>query len=197
MPKPLYRIADASDAAEICAIYAPYATDTVITFETEAPDTAEMRSRIAQIGRRYPWLVAERDSQVVGYAYASEYRSRKAYRWSVDVGVYLAPAAHRRGIGRRLYACLFELLRVQGYVNAYGIITLPNEASIGLHEAMGFQPIGTYRHVGYKHGTWLDVGWWHLALAAPPPLPPHKPAAFTALDPAIIRRVLTDHSLTG
>ncbi|MEP7042004.1 MAG: arsinothricin resistance N-acetyltransferase ArsN1 family B [Dokdonella sp.] len=189
MSTTLYRTANAHDAAAIAAIYAPYATDTVITFETEAPDAAEMQTRIALIGKRYPWLVGELDGKVVGYAYASEYRSRKAYRWSIDVGVYLAPAAHRRGIGRGLYARLFELLRVQGYVNAYGIITLPNAASVGLHEAMGFQPIGVYRHVGYKHGAWLDVGWWHLALATPP-LPPREPVAFADLDAATVTRVL-------
>ncbi len=196
MSSTIYRTAHAGDAAAIAAIYAPYATDTIITFETEAPDATEMRARIASIGPRYPWLVAELDGAVVGYAYASEYRSRKAYRWSIDVGVYLAPAAHRQGIGRGVYARLFELLRVQNYVNAYGIITLPNSASVGLHEAMGFQPIGTYRHVGYKHGAWLDVGWWHLALMAPP-LPPREPIAFADLDAAIVERVLADQGLTG
>jgi phosphinothricin acetyltransferase len=196
MPTTLYRMAHAGDAAAIAAIYAPYATDTVITFETEAPDTDEMRARIASIGERYPWLVAEFDGEVVGYAYASEYRTRKAYRWSIDVGVYLAPAAHRKGIGRGLYARLFALLRAQGYVNAYGIITLPNAASVGLHEAMGFQPIGTYRHVGYKHGAWLDVGWWHLALTSPP-LPPREPVALPDLDAATIERVLDGQFLTG
>ena len=105
-------------------------------------------------------------------------------------------AAHRKGIGRGLYARLFALLRTQGYVNAYGIITLPNAASVGLHEAMGFQPIGTYRHVGYKHGTWLDVGWWHLALMSPPPAP-REPVAFPDLDTAIVERVLDDQFLTG
>jgi phosphinothricin acetyltransferase len=196
MPTTLYRMAHAGDAAAIAAIYAPYATDTVITFETEAPDTDEMRARIASIGRRYPWLVAEFGGELVGYAYASEYRTRKAYRWSIDVGVYLATAAHRKGIGRGLYARLFALLRAQGYVNAYGIITLPNAASVGLHEAMGFEPIGTYRHVGYKHGAWLDVGWWHLALTSPP-LPPREPVAFPDLDAAIVERVLDDQFLTG
>jgi L-amino acid N-acyltransferase YncA len=196
MSTTLYRIAHAGDAAAIAAIYAPYATDTVITFETEAPDAEEMRARIALIGQRYPWLVVEFDGNVVGYAYASEYRSRKAYRWSIDVGVYLAPAAHRKGIGRGLYARLFALLRAQGYVNAYGIITLPNEASVGLHEAMGFVPIGTYRHVGYKHGAWLDVGWWHLALT-PPPSQPREPLALADLGAQTIERALAGQFLTG
>lgn len=184
-----YRLAALSDAAAIAAIYAPYARDTVITFETEAPDAQEIGTRIAQIGARYPWLVAELDGAVVGYAYASEYRTRKAYRWSVDVAVYLAAAAHRRGIGRGLYARLFELLAAQGYVNAYGIITLPNAASVGLHEAMGFLPIGVFHHVGHKHGAWHDVGWWHLALRDPPQRP-DEPIAFASLDTASIQRAL-------
>jgi phosphinothricin acetyltransferase len=191
-----YRIASADDAGAISGIYAPYVTDTVITFETEAPDGEEMTARIAQIGARFPWLVAELDGVVVGYAYASEYRTRKAYRWSVDVGVYLAPTAHRRGIGRGLYARLFELLRAQNYINAYGIITLPNAASVGLHEAMDFEPIGIYKHVGYKHGAWLDVGWWHLALTTPSTMPA-EPIAFRALDDAVVQRALGAQSLIG
>jgi len=184
-----YRLVRADDAAAIAAIYAPYVKDTVITFETEAPDANEIRTRLDQIGARYPWIIAEREGSVVGYAYASEYRTRRAYRWSVDTAVYLLASMHRQGIGRGLYERLFALLRAQGYVNAYGGITLPNAASIGLHEAVGFVPVGIYRHVGYKHGAWHDVGWWQCALANPPSEPP-EPVPFPAIDRDIVRAAL-------
>lgn len=178
-----YRFAGVQDAAAVAAIYAPYVRDTVVTFETETPDADEFAARIAKIGATHPWLLAELDGRAAGYAYATEYRTRAAYRWSTEVTVYLAANAHRRGIGRGLYARLFALLRAQGYVNAYGGVTLPNAASVGLHEAMGFTPIGVYRHVGYKHGAWHDVGWWQLALRERPE-PPQEPIAIACLDPA-------------
>lgn len=184
-----YRLATPADAAALAAIYAPYVRDTAITFETEEPDSGEFAQRIARIAPAYPWLLAELGGEAVGYAYASEYRTRRAYRWSVEVTVYLADAARRRGIGRGLYARLFELLRAQGYVNAYGVVTLPNAASVGLHEAMGFAPIGVHRHTGYKHGAWHDVGWWQLALREPP-TPPDEPLPFARLDEAIVRQSL-------
>jgi phosphinothricin acetyltransferase len=104
---------------------------------------------------------------VVGYAYASRHRVRAAYRWSVDVAVYIAPSHHRMGIGRAVYTSLFSILAAQGFFNAYAGVTLPNPASVGLHEAMGFTPVGVYRHVGYKLGAWHDVGWWQRPLREP------------------------------
>ena len=163
--------AAAEDGAAVAAIYAPYVRDTTISFETEPPDAAEMARRIASIGERFPWLVAADAQGMLGYAYACEHRSRAAYRWDVDVAVYLDPRAHRRGVGRELYRRLFALLRVQGYVSAYAGIALPNAASVGLHEAMGFVAVGVYREVGYKHGGWHDVGWWSLRLQPAPPHP--------------------------
>ncbi|HEX5124851.1 MAG TPA: GNAT family N-acetyltransferase, partial [Rhodanobacteraceae bacterium] len=129
-----YRLATAEDAPAIAAIYAPYVSDTIISFETEAPDAAEIASRIERIGRQYPWLAASADGRLVGYAYACENRSRLAYRWSVDTAVYLDPLAQRKGIGSALYRRLFALLRAQGYVNAFAGISLPNAASVALHE---------------------------------------------------------------
>jgi phosphinothricin acetyltransferase len=177
-----YRLATAEDAAAIAAIYAPYVRDTIISFETDAPDAAEIAVRIERIGRQYPWLVASADGRVVGYAYACENRSRLAYRWSVDVAVYLDPSAQRKGIGSELYRRLFALLRAQGYVNAFAGISLPNAASVALHEAMGFALIGVYRNVGYKLGAWRDVGWWQLALSEPPERP-SEPIAIGDLSP--------------
>ena len=177
------RTAQERDAAMIAAVYAPYVRDTVISFETEPPTAEEMSRRLAAIGARYPWLVAEQDGRVLGYAYAGEHRSRAAYRWDVDVAVYLAAEAHRRGIGRRLYGALFEVLRRLGHVNAYAGIALPNAASVSLHQALGFLPVGIYRQVGYKHGAWHDVGWWGLGLQQPPSTPT-EPMPYPMLDRA-------------
>lgn len=185
------RLATASDAAAIARIYAPYVRDTAISFETEPPDAAEMARRLAAIGERHPWLVAVDGQGLLGYAYAGEHRSRAAYRWDADVAVYLEPRAHRRGIGRALYRRLFALLRAQGYVNAYAGIALPNAASVGLHEALGFVPVGVYRGVGYKHGAWHDVGWWGLRLQAPPS-PPAEPVPLPRLDRALLLQAMAD-----
>jgi phosphinothricin acetyltransferase len=168
------RLASPDDGAAVAAIYHPYVADTVISFEVEPPTEDDMRSRIAAVLEKLPWLVYEDDGRVVGYAYASAHRAREAYQWSVDVAVYVAADQHRRGIGRRLYGELFPALRRLGYVNAYAGITLPNDKSVGLHEAMGFVRVGIYRSVGFKLGQWRDVGWWHLPLQDPPadPEPP-------------------------
>ena len=178
------RIATAADAAPVQAIYGPVVRDTVISFEKDPPSVAEMRRRIADALATHPWLVCERDGAVVGYAYASRHRVRAAYDWSVDVSVYIHPAWHRRGIGRALYASLFAILRLQGYTNAYAGIALPNPGSVGLHEAVGFEPVGVYRQVGFKHGAWHDVGWWHLPLRPRPARPrPPRPLAEVQASP--------------
>ena len=187
-----YRVADSDDdASAIADIYAPYVRETIISFETEPPEAAEMAQRIRRIGKQYPWLAASAGGEVIGYAYACENRSRLAYRWSVDVAVYLRASAQRAGIGRGLYRRLFAFLRTQGYVNAFAGISLPNAASVGLHEAMGSTLIGVYRNVGYKHGAWRDVGWWQLALQDPP-ANPAEPRAFEDLDDALISGILAD-----
>ncbi|WP_077145629.1 arsinothricin resistance N-acetyltransferase ArsN1 family B [Sphingopyxis sp. KK2] len=152
------------DAPAVQAIYAPYVTSTTISFEEVPPDVAEMERRIAAILLKYPYLVAEVDGQVVGYAYASEHRTRAAYRTSVDVTVYVAPGAQRSGVARRLYSSLLPTAANMGYHAAFAGIALPNDASVGLHEAMGFEPIGIYREVGRKFDAWHDVGWWQRLL---------------------------------
>jgi L-amino acid N-acyltransferase YncA len=158
------RLASERDAEQVAAIYAPNVTDTVISFELEPPSADEMRRRIEGTLRRFPWLVCERRGRVLGYAYAGAHGSRAAYRWSVDVSVYVREEAHRTGVGRALYTSLFAVLKLQGFYNAYAGATLPNPASVGLHEAMGFRPVGVYHGVGYKMGAWHDVRWWHLQL---------------------------------
>ena len=159
---PLLRAATADDAGAIAELYAPYVRDTSISFETEPPDAGEVRARMLA-EPRLPWLVATRGEQVTGYAYASPHRSRAAYRWSVEVSVYLAPAEQGRGTARRLYEALFAELADLGYVSAYAGITQPNPASTGLHAGMGFTPAGVFRNVGFK-GGWHDVAWWQRSL---------------------------------
>lgn len=151
------------DAAACAAIYAPFVTDGWISFELEPPDEAEMARRMAKYAASHGWLVAERDGAIAGYAYGSPHRERAAYASSCDVAVYVDPAHARRGIGRALYGELLPLL-AERYHAAFAGIALPNEASIGLHEAMGFTPVGTYREVGWKCGGWRDVGWWQRLL---------------------------------
>jgi len=185
-----YRVATLADAFAIAEIYAPYVSDTAITFEIDPPpDAAEIAARLRRIGAIHPWIVATVGGEVVGYAYACENRSRAAYRWSVDAAVYLRESTHRRGIGRGLYERLFALLRAQGFVNAFAGITLPNAASVGLHEAFGFRLIGVHQQVGWKLGAWRDVGWWQLAFATPA-ADPAEPIAFSDLDRALVERAL-------
>ena len=179
------RLARPGDARGVHAIYAPIVRDTVISFELDAPSEEEMRGRIVDTLATHPWLVWEEEGRVAGYAYGSWHRERLAYQWSVDVSCYVHADFRRRGIGARLYRALLELLRAQGYFNAYAGIALPNAASVALHESVGFRAIGVYRGVGYKRGGWHDVGWWHCRLAplaADPPAPRALPPADAPLD---------------
>jgi L-amino acid N-acyltransferase YncA len=156
------RIARANDAAALAAIYGPYVSDSVISFEMVPPMESEMAKRLAKTLPRFPWLVAECDGDAAGYAYAGLHCERAAYQWSADVSVYVHKDMRGRGsgIGRALYTPLFAILRAQGYCKVCAGVTLPNPASVALHEAMGMRPVGVYHHVGYKTGAWHDVGWW-------------------------------------
>jgi L-amino acid N-acyltransferase YncA len=172
------RSIELSDAEAVRDIYAPFVTDSATSFETEPPDTTAIQQRIRDLTGQYPWLVFEADGKVLGYAYASSYRARKAYQWCVEVSVYVHEKTRKCGVGRALYLSLFEVLRRQGYANAYGGITLPNPASVGLHESLGFTTIGVYSRVGYKFGQWHDVIWLQLRLLeANEPVPTPHPAA--------------------
>jgi len=175
-PNSILRLVSTEDAAQIAAIYAPYVLDTPISFEQDPPTAEEMGERIASTLVKTPWLVCEQDGEIKGYAYASLHRARAAYRWSVDVSAYVHAGLHRRGIGRALYTALLNLLPLQGFYNAYAGITLPNPASVGLHEALGFTPVGVYPEVGYKLGRWYDVGWWQRPLGEHP-ADPREPLA--------------------
>jgi L-amino acid N-acyltransferase YncA len=162
------------DAAACAAIYAPYVTEGLASFEEQPPDSEQMAARISAASRTHAWLIAERDGEPAGYAYASPHHSRAAYRWSVDVAVYVDRRRPRSGVGRELYGALFSLLRRQRIEIALAGITLPNDASVGLHEAFGFEPIGVYPAIGFKRGAWHDVGWWQLRLLGPS-VPPREP----------------------
>lgn len=172
------RLARARDADRVAAIYRPSVLESATSFELEPPDAAEMARRIETTLQRTPWIVCEAAHGIAGYAYATKYRERPAYQWSVEVSAYVDAASHGRGIGRALYTSLLGVLVQQGFRNAYAAIALPNPASLGLHRAMGFRSIGVFHSVGYKAGAWHDVEWLERALAphtvapdAPIPLP--------------------------
>lgn len=150
-------------ALGIATVYAPVVESTAISFEQVPPDPDEIVRRMVA-APRLPWLVATRDGDVVGHAYAAHHRARPAYRWAVDCSIYLAASEQGQGTGRLLYERLLPLLRDLGYVQALAGVTLPNPASIALHERMGFAPVGVYRDIGFKIGRWHDVGWWQLSL---------------------------------
>jgi L-amino acid N-acyltransferase YncA len=176
MAEPLIRDADPGrDAAACAAIYAPHVVGSAVSFEERAPDEAEMARRIQRTRGSYAWLVAEHDGKVVGYANASPFRDRPAYRWSVTVSIYLAEDARGQGVGRALYEALFERLRERGFRMACAGITLPNAASVGLHERLGFEQIGVNPEIGWKDGSWRDVGWYQLELAPAGEGPPPEP----------------------
>lgn len=162
---PNVRDASERDAQACAVIYSPYVTDTVITFESDPPLPAEMAQRIAAALRTHAWVVLENQGRVVGYAYGGPFKSRAAYRWSCEVSVYLERGRRRTGGGRALYEALFARLTERGFRTAVAGMTLPNEASVGLHRAMGFEPVGTYRRIGWKHDTWHDVAWAQRTIA--------------------------------
>ncbi len=175
----LIRVAREADAAAMLAIYAPYVRDTAISFETEPPSEEEFRGRVRATLEVGLWLLCEAGGSVLGYAYAGRFHARHAYQWTVEVTAYVNADHHRKGVGLGLYTSLLGCLALQGFRRAVGVIALPNPASVGLHERMGFAPAGVLRAVGYKHGRWHDVGWWQRVLGEhdPSPAPPRPPEA--------------------
>jgi L-amino acid N-acyltransferase YncA len=169
---PVLRLAREEDAEALLAIYAPLVRETPISFELTPPGLDEFRGRITTILESMPWLVCEEDGVVLGYAYASRFRPRPAYQWTVETTVYVDSSHQGRGAGRALYETLFSVLRLQGYHRALAVIALPNPASVALHEKVGFTPVGVFHDVGYKLDRWHDVGFWQLSLQELPPEPP-------------------------
>lgn len=177
MAEPLIRDADpARDAAACAAIYAPHVEGSAVSFEERAPGEAEMAARIERYGVSHAWLVAEWEGEVVGYAYATAFNERWAYRWSTSVSVYVAEGAAGQGVGRALYAALFDRLRERGFRTACAGITLPNAASEALHARLGFELVGVNREIGWKNDVWHDVGWYQLELAPAGEGPPPEPS---------------------
>jgi len=166
----MIRLATLHDTEQILGIYSPYILTTNISFETIVPSIEKMKSRIESVLVNNPWIVLEEGSCILGYAYASMHRERDAYKWAVDISVYVRQDCKGKGIGKALYSTLIFILKLQGYYNVYAGICLPNDSSVGIHEYFGFRKIAHYNNVGYKFGQWHDVGWWEMILE------PHKPA---------------------
>jgi len=159
------RLATEDDADAVLAIYAPVVRDTAISFELTPPDAAEVRSRIRNLLAHAPWLVCVDGGSVIGYAYAAQFRARPAYRFTMESTVYVHADHRGRGVGRTLYTALFDCLRIQGFLGVIGGITLPNAASVALHESMGMRRVGSFEKCGFKFGAWHAVGFWEMELA--------------------------------
>ncbi len=184
------RLATPDDAPGILAIYAPYIVNTSVTFETEVPTAGAFAERISHYLENWPWLVCEINGQLAAYAYASRYRERMAYQWSVECSVYVHEGFQRRAVARALYSALFPILQRQGFRNLYAVINLPNEKSVALHERMGFRHFATYEKVGYKLGRWKNVGWWRLILNEFG-VEPQAPVLFNQLDKDFLPELFT------
>lgn len=169
------RLATIEDAKQVLEIYSNYVINTATSFETDVPSEQEMQSRIASCLQKYPWIVCVINERIAGYVYSSKHREREAYQWSCESSVYVDDDFQGRGIGKKLYQLLFQILKLQGFRNVYAGITMPNEASINLHEKCGFKHFATYENIGYKLGKWHTVKWWKLQinnydLNPPPPI---------------------------
>lgn len=186
----MIRPATIQDAGEILKIYSPFILNSGITQETEIPTIESFRERIISTMEERPWLVCEMDSEIAGYAYAGKHRERKGYQWCVEPSVYVDEKYYRFGVAKALYTALFDILQLQGYVNAYAVITLPNEKSVAFHENFGFRYLTTYKKIGYKLGQWHDVGWWEKQVN------PHRekqtePVKFSSLKSNDISEIFT------
>jgi phosphinothricin acetyltransferase len=179
-------VAVAEDGAGAADIYAPLVRDTAVSFEEEPPSPAEMSGRISRLLPTYPWIVCRRPGEILGYACADAHGSRAAYRWSAHSAVYVREDCRGWGVGRSLVEALLRILTLQGFCNVYAGITLPNPASVALHETAGYRPLCVYREVGFKAGQWHDVGWWHRMLGERPARPEApRPFANLAASPAV------------
>src|SRR6185503_17081242 len=185
----LFRLANENDTKGILGIYAPYIINTSLTFESDVPSEKAFAERIKHYLDNWPRLVCEIDGKIAGYAYGSKYRERVGYQWCVECSVYIHDDFHGRGIAKKLYTALFEILKAQGYYNVYAGINLPNDKSVKLHEACGFKWFANYENVGYKLGKWKTVGWWQLIINdyTDEPAPPCK---FSELDKKVLDKIL-------
>lgn len=183
------RLGEAGDFAAMLEIYAPYIKETAITFETEVPPLDEFSARLSGFMDLYPLIVAARGGSIAGYAYAHRIGERAAYAWNAELSVYLDPAFQGAGIGRRLCTTLLDLLAAQGVRNVFSLITVPNDASIGLHEALGFSPMGIQRQAGFKCGAWHDVAWYQKQIGRFSGVP-QPVTALADLDAPLVESIL-------
>ena len=176
---PAIRPATPDDAASLLEIYRPYVEGTAVSFETETPSVQAFADRIDKALNGWAWLVAEEDGQCVGYAYGGPHRERPAYRWSTETSAYIRAGWQGKGLGKMLYQALFERLAERGYCNALAVVVVPNDASVALHRAVGFEAVGVFKRGGHKFDTWHDVMWLQRALRTSPPDEDRGPAPGT------------------
>lgn len=189
----MIRVATKDDAVGMLEIYAPFILNSGITQETEVPSVEDFQKRVISNLEERPWLICEIDNEIAGYAYAGKHRDRKGYQWCIEPSVYISEKHFGLGVAHALYAALFDILKMQGYVNAYAVITLPNERSIAFHKKFGFEYLTTYEKIGYKLGQWHDVGWMQYEVN------PHKenpgdPIRFPKINKALIHSILARSS---
>jgi len=189
----MIRVATKGDATSMLEIYTPFILNSGITQEVEVPSVEEFQQRIISNLEERPWLVCEIDNELAGYAYAGKHRDRKGYQWCTEASVYISEKYHGLGIANALYAALFEILKLQGYVNAYAVITLPNDRSIAFHKKFGFEYLTTYKKIGYKLGQWHDVGWMQYEIN-PHKEDPSDPIKFSQIDRSLIDLILLKSS---
>ena len=185
----IIRVATGDDAAGMLEIYAPFILNSGITQETEVPSVEEFEQRVISNLKDRPWLVCEINNQAAGYAYAGKHRDRKGYQWCTEPSVYISEKYFGFGIANALYTALFDILKIQGYVNAYAVITLPNDRSIAFHKKFGFEYLTTYKKIGYKLGQWHDVGWMQYEVN-PHKEDPTDPIMFPQIDKAVIESIV-------
>lgn len=185
----IIRLAQKEDVQQMLNIYAPFILNSGITQETEIPSTEDFAGRISSTLAERPWLVCEINNEIAGYAYAGKHRERKGYQWCTESSVYVNPQFYRYGVANVLYTALFEILKLQGYVNVYAVITLPNERSVAFHENFGFRYLTTYKKIGFKLGQWHDIGWWELQVN-PSMQNPADPVKFSMLDAKTLSQIL-------
>jgi len=185
----LLRPAATADGAALCAIYRPYVMETAITFICKEPTSEGFSEKIASLMPQYPFIVCEESGKALGYAYASALRPHDAYQWDAELSVYVDIDHHGHGIGRKLYATLLDLLQIQGYQTVYGVLSLPNEKSLALHAAFGFETLGVFPKSGYKLDKWHDIIWLQKTLGDFP-IDPKPPIPFSKLDYVVIQKVL-------
>ena len=190
----LMRIVQPSDAASILEIYTPYILNTAVTFETEIPSINSFEGRIKHYTEKWPWIVYELDGTIAGYAYATKHRERLSYQWCVESSVYIRDQFQSAGVASKLYNALFEVLRLQGFINVYAGITLPNDKSISFHEKLGFTNFVYYKNVGHKLGEWRTVGWWQKQINDYE-IQPSAPLDFRDMDDNLVRAALSENRL--